>query len=95
MITITPKISCPACHGDGYIEGDWVDYGSTKTQLPSDFCDCVFEQLPEDYDGDVEISKTCPACYDTGYKRISPTILAACRVCNAAEGEHRRQQAQA
>lgn len=51
-----PKKDCNSCHGSGFVSGDWVDYGSTKTQLPDDFCDCILEQLPDDYDEKVEVN---------------------------------------
>lgn len=52
---ITPKVDCKSCHGRGLVSGDWVDYGSTKAQLPDEYCDCVIEQLPEDYSGDITL----------------------------------------
>lgn len=54
---VTPNPDCKSCHGEGWVEGDWVDYGSTRVQLPADFCDCVLEQLPEDFDGIVNFIK--------------------------------------
>ena len=52
---IVPKKDCKQCLGEGYVSGDWVDYGSTQTQMPDDYCDCVLEQLPDDYSGEIEI----------------------------------------
>ncbi len=52
---IHPKEDCKQCSGTGLVSGDWVDYGSTQTQLPEEYCDCVLEQLPEDYSGEIEI----------------------------------------
>jgi hypothetical protein len=50
---ITPNPKCKSCHGSGTIY-DTVDYGLTTAQLSS-FCGCVEEQIPEDYDGEIEI----------------------------------------
>lgn len=46
---------CDACRGRGETY-DWVDYGSTRAQLPS-LCDCIAEQLTEEEaeSGDYEI----------------------------------------
>ncbi len=54
---VMPKENCETCHGEGFVSGDWVDYGSTKTQLPDEYCDCILEQLPEDYDGKIEVNQ--------------------------------------
>lgn len=55
MIIVYPKRNCKGCFGNGFVSGDWVDYGSTKAQLPDEYCDCVLDQLPEDYDGKFEV----------------------------------------
>jgi len=52
-IHVTPISNCPYCHGDGYVY-DTVDYGSTTSQMQS-LCSCIEEQIPEDFDGDVEV----------------------------------------
>lgn len=49
-ITLHADPNCIHCLGSGEFEGDWVDYGSTRAQLPSEPCECILEQLPEDFD---------------------------------------------
>lgn len=55
IMKIIPEKDCNGCQGVGLVSGDWVDYGSTKTQLPDEYCNCVLEQLPEDYDGEIQL----------------------------------------
>lgn len=50
---IKPDPNCKYCHGTGEVY-DTVDYGSTVAYLPS-FCSCVEEQIPEDWDGEIEL----------------------------------------
>jgi hypothetical protein len=50
---IKPKKDCKSCHGSGEVT-DFVPYGSTMAGMDS-FCDCVEEQIPEDFDGEIEI----------------------------------------
>mgnify|MGYP001559827448 FL=1 len=45
---ITAVFTCKFCHGSGTVY-DTVPYGSTTAQMPSD-CDCVKQQLPEEFD---------------------------------------------
>jgi len=52
-LAITAKQGCKYCHGTGFVS-DWVDYGSTSVPLDST-CDCVTEQLPDDYDDDYDV----------------------------------------
>ena len=47
---VVPKPGCKDCHGSGEVSGDWVDYGSTQVQLPATWCECVTDQLPEEFD---------------------------------------------
>jgi hypothetical protein len=54
-ISIKPNGNCCYCHGRGFISGDWVDYGSTTVQLPETYCECVIEQLPDHYKGDINV----------------------------------------
>lgn len=53
---IKPKPGCKYCHGTGDVY-DAVPYGSTTAWLPS-LCDCVCDQIPEDFDDrhdDIEV----------------------------------------
>lgn len=50
---IKPDPNCKWCRGSGIVY-DSVSYGSTTAQLPST-CECVEAQVPEDYDGEIEI----------------------------------------
>ena len=50
---IKPKKDCEHCHETGIVE-DQVPYGMGCASLES-YCDCIEEQIPEDYDGDIEI----------------------------------------
>lgn len=50
---IKPDPDCEYCHGTGEVL-DWVDYGSTVVSMPS-LCSCVEEQIPEDFDGEIEL----------------------------------------
>lgn len=58
IFNIYPKENCKSCYGTGFVSGDWVDYGSTKAQLPDEYCDCILDQLPEDYDFDLNVVQT-------------------------------------
>lgn len=42
-----PSTNCPSCHGRGTVPGDWVPYGSTSTQLPGAYCDCMDDAVWE------------------------------------------------
>lgn len=53
MMKIKPDLNCEFCHGTGEIT-DWVDYGSTVAPLTS-YCSCVEDQIPEFYDGEIEL----------------------------------------
>jgi hypothetical protein len=53
IMKIKPNPNCTTCHGVGEVY-DSVPYGSTTAQLVS-FCGCVESQIPEDYDGDIEL----------------------------------------
>lgn len=45
---ITPELQCKFCHGSGVV-AEHHPYGSTyATEYLT--CDCVIEQLPEDFD---------------------------------------------
>ena len=44
--------SCPHCHGRGYVT-DYVPYGSTNVPMDTE-CDCGFDNLPDDFDDDVD-----------------------------------------
>lgn len=50
---IKPDLNCKECHGTGEVF-DIVDYGSTTASFPS-FCSCVEEQIPEGFDGEIEL----------------------------------------
>ncbi len=45
---VTPLASCKFCRGSGTVY-DIVDWGSTTASMPSD-CECIDEQLPEEFD---------------------------------------------
>jgi hypothetical protein len=50
---IKPKKNCKWCCGSGIVY-DSVPYGSTSADLDS-CCECIEEQVPEDFDGEIEI----------------------------------------
>ena len=50
---IIAKKDCKACHGSGLTQQSHP-YGSTSA-TETLYCDCVGEQIPEDYDGDIDI----------------------------------------
>jgi hypothetical protein len=53
IITVTPKIDCKYCHGIGEV-AERHPYGSTYgTEYL--ICECVWEQVPEDFDGTINI----------------------------------------
>ena len=49
---VTANPNCKYCHGSGTVY-DTVPYGSTTASLPSN-CNCVEEQLPEEFDDQVD-----------------------------------------
>lgn len=59
-LTITPREGCPYCRGTGTVY-DTVDWWGATAQMPST-CDCVLEQLPDNYEDDYEI-KPAPGAY--------------------------------
>lgn len=54
-LIVRPDRDCKACHGTGTVI-DFVPmpFGVGNTAMPST-CDCVWEKLPEDYEGDFVI----------------------------------------
>lgn len=52
-VYLKPNPSCKACRGTGEVS-DIVDWGATTTQMMS-LCDCVTDQVPEDYEGEIEL----------------------------------------
>jgi len=54
-LKIKPVPDCKACHGSGEVN-DWVPapFAPGNVPMPS-LCDCIEEQVPEDYDGPIEL----------------------------------------
>lgn len=50
---IQPDPNCKYCNGTGEV-WDVVDYGSTTASFPS-LCSCVEDQIPEEWDGEIEL----------------------------------------
>jgi hypothetical protein len=53
IITVIPKIDCKYCHGTGEV-AEHHPYGSTYATEYL-ICECLWEQVPEDYDGTINI----------------------------------------
>ena len=52
VLKIKPRADCEVCHGSGeYPEWILFDKGPIKFET----CDCVWEQVPENYNGEIEI----------------------------------------
>jgi hypothetical protein len=52
-LKVKPDPECKYCGGCGEVS-DWVPYGIGNTPLFS-YCSCVEDQIPEDYDDDIEL----------------------------------------
>jgi hypothetical protein len=78
VVLIIPYADCQYCHGEGIIR-EHHPYGST-TATEELYCDCVLSQLPEDYDGGVELIHQLA--------EAEPERLCICMCQDCIEGRH-------